>query len=204
MKTLIIYNQTSPGVDCSDAIVAAWVFDRVLRRGWDNYDILGWSDRLNPPDTTGYEHVFLLNFSFPRNVIDLWTNNNKQVHIFVHHGSTQVLLGAQSRFSEKFEFVFDPIESSATLTWRYFNSFTDRKMPAFLGYVRDRELEKSEDDALPMSKEINAVFDNMRSELQKTAEATGLPARDLIFTAFDYFATLTGDDLIELFADYWH
>ena len=106
------------------------------------------------------------------------------------------MLGDVSRFSERFEFNFNLEESGATLAWKYFRS--EWVTPAFLLYVRDRDLWKH---ILPMTAEINEASANMRFELGKVSEITGIPARNLIFSAFDHLATLTQEQLIEVMAD---
>lgn len=196
---LIIYHQIKDGVDCPDGIVAAWVADRYLRgRLWDECEILGCSYQTEPPDVAAYDRIFILDFSFPRSVIDAWVSDGKKVIVIDHHKTAIDMLGDISRFSERFEFNFDLLESGATLTWKYFHSTSDREMPAFLEHVRDRDLWNH---ALPMTEEIHEASANMRYEIKKTAGLTGIPSRELIFAAFDHLATLSQEQLIALMGD---
>ena len=196
MKSLVVYHQKREGVDCPDGIAAAWVADRYLRRQGEFFRVMGCSYGEEAPDVSDYDRVFVLDFSFPRSIVDSWVAQSKQVVIIDHHKTAQEMLGDISRFSERFEFNFNLEESGATLTWKYFRS--EWVTPAFLLYVRDRDLWNH---ILPMTAEIHEASANMRSELKKVSGITGIPARDLIFSAFDHLATLTQKQLIEVMGD---
>jgi oligoribonuclease NrnB/cAMP/cGMP phosphodiesterase (DHH superfamily) len=199
MKNLIIYHQIKDGVDCPDGIAAAWVADRYMRsRSWVDCEIIGCSYQTEPPDVSAYDRIFILDFSFPRSVINAWVSDGNKVIVIDHHKTAIDMLGDISRFSAGFEFNFDLLESGATLTWKYFHSSSDREMPAFLEYVRDRDLWVH---ALPMTSEIHEASANMRYEIKKTAKLTGLPSRGLIFAAFDHLAMLSQRQLIQLMGD---
>jgi uncharacterized protein len=195
---LVIYHQIKDGVDCPDGIAAAWCADRALRdrSDIDGFSVMGCTYQTEAPDVSNYSRIFVLDFSFPRDVIESWLHQGKEVTILDHHKTAQEMIGDVETFSRHFEFNFNLEESGATLAWRYFND--DREPPAFLEYVRDRDLWNH---ALPMTAEIHEASANMRYELKKTAELTGIPARVLIFAAFDHLATLSQEELIKLMGD---
>jgi uncharacterized protein len=199
MKSLIIYHQIKPGIDCPDGIAAAWVAARFMKKLDMNFDVLGCSYQQEPPDVSDYDNIFVLDFSFTRSVVESWILQGKHVNIVDHHKTVlENHLEDVSAFSDKFRLKFDLLESGATLTWRHFNVFDGVEPPAFLQYVRDRDLWNH---ALPMTAEIHEASANMRYEIKKTAELTGIPTRDLIFAAFDYLAMLSQEELIKLMGD---
>jgi hypothetical protein len=192
-RSLIIYHQIKEGVDCPDGIGAAWCAQRYLKNIIGGVDVLGCSYQQEPPDVSNYLVLYVVDFSFPRQTIESWLEAGKQITVLDHHKTAQEMIGDVSTFSRHFEFNFDLEESGATIAWTYFNH--DREPPAFLQYVRDRDLWNH---ALPMTAEIHEASANMRFEIRKTAELTGIPARDLIFAAFDHLATLSKEQLIGL------
>ena len=196
MKSLLIYHQIKEGIDCPDGIAAAWVVDRYLRSRGEFFRVLGCSYQSETPDVSEYDRVFVLDFSFPRSIVDSWVAEKTQVIIIDHHKTAKEMLGDISRFSERFEFNFDLNESGATLAWKYFRS--EWATPAFLLYVRDRDLWNH---LLPMTAEINEASSHMRFELGKVSKIVDIPARELIFSSFDHLATLTQEQLIEVMAD---
>ena len=191
LKNLILYRQTEEGIDCPDAIAAAWIADRYLRDRSECLEILGCSYQAAAPDVSNSDRIFVLNFSVPRSVVDSWVAADKRVIIIDHHRASQEMLGKISRFSERFEFNFDSSESGASLVWKYFKS--GWVMPAFLQYVRDRALQQH---LLPMTDEIHEASANIQLEMVKTSGATGIPARTLVFAAFDHLSTLSQPQLI--------
>ena len=194
------YNQIEGDVNCPDSICAAWVADRYIRgRSWnEQHTVLEWRDPSVSPDVSEYKTIFILGFCFQRNVIDSWVNIGKQVIIIDHHETTQRTLAGISRFSEKFEFHFNPLDSGATLAWKYFQPPFAGEMPAFLEYVRDRALQKHK---LPRSKEIHETWDEMRLDLKRTAERHKLSATDLIFASFDKLASMSRDQIQIYYGD---
>jgi uncharacterized protein len=194
-RSLIIY-QIKEGVDCPDGIAAAWCAHRYLKNIIGGVDVLGCSYQQEPPDVSNYLCIYIVDFSFPRETIELWLEMGKQITVLDHHKTAQEMIGDVCTFSRHFEFNFDLEQSGATIAWKYFNH--DREPPAFLQYVRDRDLWNH---ALPMTEEIHEASANMRFEIRKTADLTGIPARDLIFSAFDHLATLSQEQLIGLMGD---
>jgi uncharacterized protein len=195
-RSIVIYHQIKEDVDCPDGIAAAWCAQRYLKNIVGGVDVLGCSYQQESPDVSKYLFVYIVDFSFSRETIESWLKAGKQITVLDHHKTAQEMIGDVSTFSRHFEFNFDLEESGATIAWRYFNH--DREPPAFLQYVRDRDLWNH---ALPMTHEIHEASANLRFEIRKTAELTGIPARDLIFAAFDHLATLSQGKLLDLMAD---
>jgi uncharacterized protein len=154
-RSLIIYHQIKEGVDCPDGIAAAWCAHRYLKNIIGGVDILGCSYQQEPPDVSKHLCIYIVDFSFPRETIELWLEMGKQISVLDHHKTAQEMIGDVSTFSRHFEFNFDLKESGATIAWKYFNH--DREPPAFLQYVRDRDLWNH---ALPMTEEIHEASAN--------------------------------------------
>lgn len=195
-RSLVIYHQIKEGVDCPDGIAAAWCAHRYLKNIVGGVDVLGCSYQQEPPDVSNYLIIYVVDFSFSRETIESWLSMGKEIVILDHHKTAEEMIGNISTFSRHFEFNFDLEQSGATLAWKYFNF--DRETPAFLQYVRDRDLWNH---VLPMTEEIHEASANMRFELRKTAELTGLSALNMIFGAFDELAKLSQDELIKMMGD---
>lgn len=189
LKIAILYHQVKPGTDCPDGIAAAWVADRYFRGIGFVTDLIGCVYQSEPPDMSGYDRIEIVDFSFPREVIDRWAEFAK-VTLLDHHKTAQEHLGDISQFSKHVEIKFNMQESGATLAWQhYFHS----DPPAFLRYVRDRDLWNFD---LPKSEEIHEAVSNTRYSLKRIADNFDLDPRPIIFKLFDIFWGLTEQELI--------
>lgn len=140
--------------NCWDGFGAAWAAQKVLgREGVEYLPVLYGQP---PPPLPDAEHVYIVDFSYPREVLLALTA--KQVLVIDHHASAQKDLRDVSPFDElaagKTAVVawFDMEQSGATMTWKYFHS---DEPPLLLKYVEDRDLWRF---ALPDSREISAWF----------------------------------------------
>lgn len=140
MTTVIVYHQIKPGIDCPDGIAAAWV----AKRKWPDAQLFGACYNGGLPDVEGIERFVVVDFSFPLDTLNGWRSLGIEVMVIDHHKTAMDDLG-------KFEgAVFDMGESGATLTWK--TLFPDEPCPAWLEYVKDRDLWNF---ALPDSEEIH-------------------------------------------------
>jgi uncharacterized protein len=164
VKTAIVYHQVKPGIDCADGIAAAWV----AKRMYSDADLIGASYGGVLPILDGYDRVLIVDFSFSRSVIEEWNNLYDLLVIDHHKTALEDLQG----FSNA---VFNMNECGATLTWK--TLFPDEEMPAFLSYVRDRDLWNFE---LPNTEEVHEAMSFMGRKLYQ----------------LDFLATLTRYELI--------
>lgn len=149
MNTLIIYHQVKPGIDCPDGIAAAWV----VKQKYPSADLLGHSYGEDTPDISKWNKLIIVDYSFKREILERWQQESKEITVIDHH---KTALNDLANFSGA---VFDMDESGATLAWKTF--FPDKDIPAWLQYVKDRDLWNFE---LPYSEEIHeAVSVNGRS-----------------------------------------
>ena len=169
MRTLIIYHAVKPGIDCPDGISAAWV----ARQKFPEADLLPHSYGEDLPDVSEYNALVIVDYSFKKDVLEMWRSQGKAITVIDHH---KTALNDLSEFSGA---IFDMKESGATLAWKHF--FPETPVPAYLQYVKDRDLWEFE---LPYTEEIyEAIANNGRSLKQ-----------------IDEYVKLSQDQLIKLFA----
>jgi uncharacterized protein len=166
-ETAIIYHQIKPGINCPDGIASAWV----AKRKYPEAKLIGCSYG-DSVDVEDYKNLVIVDFSFPIAQLKEWESEGKTITVIDHHKTAMADL---SQFTGA---IFDMNESGATLTWKTF--FPDETMPAFLAYVKDRDLW---DFALPDTHEIH--------------EATGYVGRTL--ANIDLYCSLDADKLRQLF-----
>jgi hypothetical protein len=144
MRPLVIYHR-----NCFDGFTAAWVADRAL--GGADLHAAHYGEP--PPPVVG-RVVYVVDFSYPREVLTQMAGEAKSLVVLDHHATARDALDG---FPGCW---FDMNESGASLTWRYFHGIDasgpkvgDRPMPALVGYVKDRDLWRFE---LPESHAVNA------------------------------------------------
>lgn len=149
-KPIVIYHG-----NCADGFTAAWCFWRAYG---DTYDYHKGVYGEAPPDVSGRE-VFLVDFSYPRNVLLKMGESATKIIVLDHHASAMKDLNAIEQDAAEgdycpFEVVFDMNRSGAGIAWDYLNPDVPR--PTMVNHVEDRDLWRF---ALPNTKEIQtAVF----------------------------------------------
>lgn len=93
------------------------------------------------------QDVFLVDYSWPRDVIESMRARGHRVVVIDHHAT------ARDRLAGLTDCLFDMDHSGAVLTWRYFHPETP--VPELLLYIEDRDLWRF---LLPHSKEISAAL----------------------------------------------
>lgn len=146
MKTLVIYHEVNPGVACPDGIAAAWVARKFFKSTGTEPDFLGLTyQREHWLETDDYEHLCIVDFSFPQEMIDTWVENGLTITLIDHHKTAEKDLGKYltGNFSDALQgkvcLRFDMAECGATLAWKYFFG-PNKPMPVFLKHVKDRDL----------------------------------------------------------------
>jgi len=132
--------------NCADGFTAAWVVKKVH----PNAEFHAGFYRDPPPDVTG-KVVFIVDFSFPREIMEeIVRKAFKVIHIDHHETAIRAMEG----FSDpKFESFYSPenTESGAMLCWKYF--FPNTEVPDIIKHVDDRDRWKFN---LPGTREIAA------------------------------------------------
>ena len=152
-KNLVIYH-----ANCTDGFSAAWVFhcyaatlDDVVGQAFDFYPA---NYNGVPPEMEDYETVYLVDFSYPRAVMQgLIEGYPKAQFVLIDHHATAIedLQGLRGLT----QFV-DIERSGARLAWDYL--FPGTEAPRMIDYVQDRDLWQFK---LPLSKETSSYIGSL-------------------------------------------
>lgn len=151
MKPLVIYHG-----GCLDGFTAAWVADQFL----DEPELHGVGYTDSPPlseEVDGRE-VYIVDFSFKRDVCERLHSAARKLVILDHHKTAEAEL-AGLPYAQ-----FDMNRSGAGMAWDFFG---DTQRPWLIDYVEDRDLWRF---ALPYSKEINAGVATTEMTLEAWSE----------------------------------
>jgi uncharacterized protein len=149
MRKLVCFHAS-----CADGFTAAWIAH--LNFG-DNAEYMPVQYGQAPPDVRGRD-VFILDFSYKRDVLHEMAASAKSLVVLDHHKTAMADLEgfadddlSTGHFARP-KIVFDMGKSGARLTWDYF--FPGKMSPWIVGYTEDRDLWRWQ---LPESREINAA-----------------------------------------------
>lgn len=138
MKPLVIYHG-----NCADGFAAAWV---CRRKFGDAAEYVPGVYQTPPPDVTG-RRVYLVDFSYKRDVVAEMIKTAERVILIDHHKTAIEDLHELPGLEQ----YTDLERSGATLTWDYL--FPNEPRPLLLGHIEDRDLWKFK---LPGTREIQA------------------------------------------------
>jgi len=150
---LVLYHKA-----CADGFASAWAAWKVLGEQAE-YEYVQYGDEA--PDVTG-KHVAIVDFSFPRDVIDRLAAQAASLIVLDHHKSAQEALHAHPSV------VFNMNKSGAMLTWEWFHPGVPA--PSLVEYVQDRDLWRWD---LPDSKEISAMLKERKFDFNVWDEVAG-------------------------------
>lgn len=137
MKPLCIYHG-----NCADGFTSAWV----VRKNFPEADFHAGVYQNPPPDVTDRD-VYLVDFSYKRDVLLQMAERARWITILDHHKTAEADL---RDLPDNVATVFDMGRSGARITWDH---FYDLKPPQTLLHVEDRDLWRF---ALPRTREIQA------------------------------------------------
>jgi uncharacterized protein len=135
MNTIVIYHK-----NCNDGFGSALVAWLKFGNDAEYYPATHYTQ---PPNVTN-KKVFILDFSYSKEIILHMIQESSELLIIDHHISAQKALEEIPNENK----IFDMTHSGATLTWKYF--FPDKNIPLLLQYIEDRDIWKNE---LPNTKE---------------------------------------------------
>lgn len=141
MDTLVLYHD-----NCPDGFTAAWAVWKALGDTAD-YRAVNYGQPPLLEEAKG-RRVILVDFSYPRTVLDALAEVSDHVEIYDHHKTAQADLNDWVRGAV----VFDMERSGAGIAWDVFHAAIPR--PALVNYVEDRDLWRW---ALPDSREISEL-----------------------------------------------
>jgi uncharacterized protein len=98
----------------------------------DKSEYIGVKHQQDPPEMEPGSEVYILDFSYPRQVMESLLAQHSQVITLDHHKTAQeALLGLRGA-------LFDMNRSGAMISWEYFHP--DRSIPDLFRYIQDRDL----------------------------------------------------------------
>lgn len=142
MKILVLHHADADGFG------AAYAFNTTLKPT-DEVTYTPVQYGQEPPDVSGYDFLYILDFSYKRSVMEeLYAKMDGRMYCIDHHKTAQAELEGLPYC------LFDMEKSGAGLTWAFCWP-NDTHLPTILAYVQDRDLWKFD---LPDSKAVNAYI----------------------------------------------
>lgn len=154
-KKLVIYH-----ADCTDGFTAAWA--AWVSKDWHDAEFIAARYGDPPPDVFG-RHVLIVDFSFPRAVLEDMHAVAASLRVLDHHKTAQADLEGLDYAT------FDMTKSGAMLAWEFCNP--GPATPALVRYVQDRDLWEFK---LPMSREVSALISTVKKEFRLWSELAQL------------------------------
>ena len=170
---LVIYH-----ANCVDGFASAWAAHKFLRSSTIYLPCAYGDIPIIPKAIDKRSIIYIVDFSFSRQVIKVFADLANQVVILDHHKTAQEVLESWETKPDNVTIVFDVERSGAGITWDYFHD-TRNQRPEFIDYIEDRDLWRF---FLPSSKEVNAYI----SFMPKT------------FEAYDDFLYTDIEDMVEI------
>lgn len=119
--------------ECPDGFSAAWV---AWKRFGDQADYVPGHYQELPPEGLADKEIYILDFSFPADIMAKIIKENKRVVVIDHHKS------AEESVKMAHEYVYEMNHSGAVLAWQYF--YPDSEAPWLLRYIEDVDIWKLE------------------------------------------------------------
>lgn len=160
MKHVVLYH-----ANCPDGWAAAYIAAKALPEP----ELVPVQHGDPPPrHLTAGSKVYILDFSYPREVLERIADEAASLIVLDHHKSARDDLYGLPYAK------FDLNESGATLAWDYFHP--DTPLPWWVAYIRDRDLWLREK---PLSLEISAVFASHHKTIEAWDRMLAKPFQDL-------------------------
>ena len=128
LKKLCIYHG-----NCLDGFAAAWAVRYALG---ENVEFYKGIHQQPPPDVNGLD-VFLVDFSYKKEVLKNMLKTAASITILDHHISAEKDLSGLLKSGE-IKGLFNMNRSGAMLAWQWFNP--DRQAPKLIRHIQDRDL----------------------------------------------------------------
>lgn len=129
--------------NCLDGFTSAYI---AWKKFGDNANYFGVTDRQNPPPDLEGKEVYIIDYSYPLDVMLSLQEKAKKLVVIDHHVS------AENDVKSLDNYVFDNNHSGAYLAMKYFFPEMENKL---VDYVEDSDLYKF---VLPNSREISKYF----------------------------------------------
>lgn len=143
MKPLVLYHS-----NCYDGFTAAWAVWKAFGNEADYKPVQYGSE---PPDEAAGRRVIIVDFSYPRAMLDRLSLVATRIEVYDHHKTAEADLAYWAdEAPETRRVIFDMARSGAGIAWDYFHVGLPR--PTLVNYVEDRDLWRW---ALPQSREVS-------------------------------------------------
>lgn len=166
MQNLVIYH-----ANCMDGFAAAWAAWTKLGDKETHYWPMSYGDdpiskiKVVPRGLT----IYIVDFSFPREVLKRMCEADVKVVILDHHKTAEVDLTDWPDQPENLEIHFDMERSGAKMAWDYFRPYDPA--PSLISYVQDRDLWRK---VLLYSEEINQFISTLPHNFDSWTSASYL------------------------------
>lgn len=147
MQTKVLYHRS-----CNDGFSAAYCAWTVLG---DSAQYMGVSYGEEPPMIEEGDRIYVVDFSFSRDIMLSWEKIASQLVVLDHHKTAQEALQGLSFAT------FDMNKSGAVLAWEYWHP--KEPIPPLIEYVQDRDLWKKE---LPLSDDVFVMLRSFKQEFE--------------------------------------
>ena len=137
---------------CPDGFSAAWA---AWKKFGESADYFGANHGESIPDNLTNKEIYVLDFSFHKELMAEVIKNNKKVTVIDHHKS------AEESVKMAHEYVYEMDRSGAVLAWQYF--YPDLPVPWLLRYIGDRDIWKLE---LPDTFAMGLMLDTFDKNLE--------------------------------------
>ena len=143
-RTKILFHSLDGVKHCFDGFAAAYCAWKVLGESAEYIPVI---HDFPPPRINPGDMVYLLDFSYPRSLIEQIREVAEKVVILDHHKTAALqLLGIEGA-------IFDMNKSGAVLAWEYWHP--SQPAPALIKYISDRDQWIQQ---LPYTEEVNAAL----------------------------------------------
>lgn len=158
MKYAVLYH-----AHCADGFGAAWAAWRELGEDAEYHPV---QHGAPPPEIPEAAFVYILDFCYPRAVIERMQERHRGLRVIDHHQTAEEELRGLDYG------IFDGTKSGAVLAWEHFHA--QKPVPKLLRYVMDRDLWMH---ALPNSREVSAALSSYPMEFRLWNELEGAVER---------------------------
>lgn len=148
----IVYHEVKPKVPCPDGLASAWV----TRKAVGEAELVGrcYNDEREWPFEPEYgDTIYLVDFSLSVPELQGIASGIDVVVLDHHKTAWETLKDAEWQLEDNVKIHFDMEECGASLCWKHF--FPAEPMPAFLAYVKDRDLWQHQ---LPQTEKVHAAY----------------------------------------------
>lgn len=119
----IVYHDNDPD---------GWMSAAIIKKEYPNIELIGCIRDRDPEFVSGYDEVYIVDYSFTKEQMDFLKNNNKKLIWIDHHKA----------IIEKYEGLYEGLQredkAGAGLTWEYMHP--DEEMPLAVYHINNKDL----------------------------------------------------------------